>query len=159
MGFDNRAGETPKLLGKTVEKPQDKGRPLILVVEDSRSDVFLIREALGLAEVEAEIYVIDNGDSATKFVEATDSDGKSPIPNLVLLDLNLPKKRGDEVLRYLRGSLRCGEVQVVVVSTSDSIRDRAAVEPLGISAYFKKPTDYADFMKLGPLVKTLLASA
>jgi DNA-binding response OmpR family regulator len=159
MGFDDHLGQAPEPLDSTTPEQQDAGRPLILVVEDSKSDVFLIREALKEAQVEAEIHVVDNGDSATKFFEAADSDGKSTIPNLVLLDLNLPKKRGDEVLKYLRNSLRCKEVRVVIVSTSDSTRDRAAVEPLGISAYFKKPTDYNDFMKLGRLVKTLLANA
>jgi two-component system, chemotaxis family, response regulator Rcp1 len=131
-------------------------RPLVLIVEDSRSDIFLIREALDLAEVDAEIRLLDNGESATKFVDTADSDPAVSIPKLVLLDLNLPKKRGDEVLRYLRNSVRCREVLVMVVSTSDSVRDRAAVEPLGISGYFKKPTDYLDFMQLGQLVKALL---
>lgn len=133
-----------------------ESRPFILIVEDSRSDVLLIREALDSAQVEAVIQVVDDGDSATKFFDAADADPSVAVPKLILLDLNLPKKRGDEVLRYLRNSAKCRGVAVMVVSTSDSPRDRATVEPLGISGYFRKPSTYVEFMRLGPIVKTLL---
>jgi DNA-binding response OmpR family regulator len=80
----------------------------------------------------------------------------APIPDLILLDLNLPKTSGADVLKHLRESSRCKHAKVLIVSSSTLARDRSSVEDLGISGYFKKPTDYAEFMKLGPLVKALL---
>jgi DNA-binding response OmpR family regulator len=65
-------------------------------------------------------------------------------------------KSGCEVLHHLRESRRCKTAQVLVISSSDSARDRASVEGFGTAGYFKKPTAYAEFLKLGPLVKSLL---
>jgi chemotaxis family two-component system response regulator Rcp1 len=126
------------------------------VVEDSKTDVYLIREALGRAEVTANVHVVRDGYTATNFFDAADADPNAPCPDLVLLDLNLPMKSGSEVLHHLRGSRRCKTAQVLVISSSDSAPDRASVEGLGTAGYFKKPTDYAEFLKLGPLVKSLL---
>lgn len=97
-----------------------------------------------------------DGDAATKFFDATDADEDAPCPVLVLLDINLPKKSGDEVLQHLRHSPRCRQAQVLVVSSSDAARDREVVAGLSVAGYFKKPSDYAEFMKLGPWVKALL---
>jgi two-component system, chemotaxis family, response regulator Rcp1 len=133
--------------------------PVILVAEDSKTDVFLIREALAAAQVEANVHVVTDGDAATKFFDATDADEDLPCPVLVLLDINLPKKSGDEVLQHLRHSRRCRGAQVLVVSSSDAARDRTVLAGLSIAGYFKKPSDYAEFMKLGSWVKSLLAAA
>jgi DNA-binding response OmpR family regulator len=75
---------------------------------------------------------------------------------LVLLDMNLPKRSGNEVLSHLRQSRRCREARVIIVSSSDAPRDRASVADLAVAGYFKKPSDYAGFMRLGPLVKSVL---
>jgi two-component system, chemotaxis family, response regulator Rcp1 len=109
--------------------------------------------------VEANVHVVTDGDAATKFFDATDADEDLPCPVLVLLDINLPKKSGDEVLQHLRHSRRCRGAQVLVVSSSDAARDRTVLAGLSIAGYFKKPSDYAEFMKLGPWVKSLLAAA
>jgi PAS domain S-box-containing protein len=135
--------------------------PDILVIEDSKTedsktDVYLIREALDSGEVKANVHVVRDGYAATNFFDAADADPHAPCPDLVLLDLNLPMKTGAEVLHHLRESRRCKTAQVLVISSSDSARDRASVEGLGPAGYFKKPTDYAEFLKLGPLVKSLL---
>ena len=62
------------------------------------------------------------------------------------------------MLKHLRASARCRHAPVLIVSSSDAPRDRAAVETLGVAGYFKKPSELREFMKLGPLVKGLLAS-
>ena len=100
--------------------------------------------------------MVRDGHAATKFFDAADADPNAPCPALVLLDLNLPKKTGAEVLKHLRESRRCQAAQVLIVSSSDSVRDRASVQHLGAAGYFKKPTEYEAFMKLGPVVKALL---
>jgi DNA-binding response OmpR family regulator len=79
-----------------------------------------------------------------------------PCPDLVLLDMNLPKKSGNEVLQYLRATERCRYAAVLIVSSSDTPRDRASVETFTVAGYFKKPSNYAEFMKLGSVVRDLL---
>ena len=130
--------------------------PDILVVEDSTTDVFLIREALENAEVNANVHVITDGHAAIQFFDAVEADENARCPVLVLLDMNLPKRSGHEVLKHLRQSRRCREARVIIVSSSDAPRDRASVSELAVAGYFKKPSDYAAFMRLGALVKAVL---
>ena len=91
-----------------------------------------------------------------KFFDAVEADKNIRCPVLVLLDMNLPKRSGNEVLNHLRQSTRCRAARVIIVSSSDSPRDRASVADLGVAGYFRKPSDYAGFMRLGPLVKAVL---
>jgi two-component system, chemotaxis family, response regulator Rcp1 len=147
----DRCFTSPSQSDKTKEKVPD-----ILVIEDSKTDVFLIREALKSGQVSANVHVVRDGYAATKFFDAADADSSAPCPDVVLLDLNLPMKSGAEVLRHLRGSRRCRAARVLIISSSDSPRDRASVEGLEPAGYFKKPSDYGQFMTLGPLVKALL---
>ena len=70
----------------------------------------------------------------------------------MILDINLPKKHGIEVLQHLRRSDRCREARVIVVSTSNAGKDREAVMTSGADAYFSKPSRYDDFLKLGDLI-------
>jgi CheY-like chemotaxis protein len=140
-------GETP---GETLERAHQ-----ILIVEDSRADLYLIREAIAAAGVHATLHVVHDGQEAIQFVDNADI-GSVPHPDLVLLDLNIPKKDGVEVLRHLRQSPGSKKSLVLVVTSSDSSRDRAAVDALGTNGYFRKPSVYADFLKLGVVVKGLL---
>lgn len=103
------------------------------------------------------MYVARNGDQATEFVDAADAGIGAPCPDLVLLDLNLPKKTGDAILRHIRNSRSCGEVAVLIVTTSNSNEDRRMLSALGATGYFHKPSAYEEFMKLGQIVKDLLA--
>jgi chemotaxis family two-component system response regulator Rcp1 len=130
--------------------------PRILVVEDSKTDVFLIREAVANAQVKADLHFVSDGDAAIQFFDSADADANAPCAALVVLDLNLPKKSGHEVLRHLRSSRKCGNAPVLIVSSSDAVDDRQRIAGLGVNGYFRKPSDYYDFMKLGDLVKKLL---
>lgn len=130
----------------------------ILIVEDNRADVFIIREALENAQIDADVHVVDDGSSATAFIDAVDQDQEIVCPDIVLLDLNLPKKSGNDVLRHLRRSNRCKEAFVVIVSSSDAPPDRNSVSGLAIAGWFKKASRYGEYMKLGPIVKDLLES-
>ena len=143
---------------RSLSDPAPARRHRILIVEDSRADLFLIREAIAAAKIDATLYVVNDGHAAMKFIEAADGDAGAPFPDLVLLDLNLPKKDGTEVLRLMRNSRSCKDVCVLIVSSSDSIKEREAIEALGFSGYFRKPSAYAEFLRLGPLVQELLAS-
>jgi chemotaxis family two-component system response regulator Rcp1 len=129
---------------------------LILIVEDNRLDVYLIHDALQKAGVSADIQVVADGQAATAFFDQADADENAPCPTLILLDMNLPKKSGAEVLKHLRGSARCRRATVLIVSSSDAPRERTAVAGFEVAGYFKKPSEYASFLKLGPLVQDLL---
>jgi DNA-binding response OmpR family regulator len=133
-------------------------RRRILVVEDSKADLFLIREAIAAAEVDAELHVVQDGQQAIELFERVDAGAEPHCPDLVLIDLNLPKKNGTEVLRSLRKSGACQNALVLIVTSSDSSNDREAVKSLGLSSYFRKPSSYAEFLKLGPIVRDLLGS-
>ena len=83
-------------------------------------------------------------------------DNTEPCPDLVLLDLNIPKSSGTEVLHWIRKSTRCGKLPVVLLTSSHSPRDRELAEQLGVSHYFCKPTDLDEYLKLGAVVSEVL---
>jgi chemotaxis family two-component system response regulator Rcp1 len=118
--------------------------------------VFLIREAIEAKKLAITLYVVKDGEQAVRYFDRADADTAAPCPSLVILDINLPKKQGGEVLKHLRRSLRCGNALVIAVSTSDSAQDREQMTELGANDYFRKPSEYAAFMKLGDIVKRLL---
>jgi two-component system, chemotaxis family, response regulator Rcp1 len=129
----------------------------ILIAEDSKSDVFLIRQALRKSELDTEIHVTEDGEKTIRFFEQADADPAAPCPDLILLDINMPRYKGGDVLRRLRASARCKDALVVVVTSSDSQRDREDMDAFGANEYFRKPSDFSEFMKLGQLVRDLLA--
>jgi two-component system, chemotaxis family, response regulator Rcp1 len=131
-------------------------RILIVIVEDNASDVLLIRHAIDGAKLEAELHVVRDGEEAIRFFDEADNNREAPCPSLVVLDINLPRKQGGDVLAHLRNSHRCSNALVIAMSTSDSARDRENMANLGADRYFCKPSEYDDFMKLGDMIKELL---
>ena len=130
----------------------------ILLAEDNKADVFLIREAIKLANVSADLHVVSDGEKAVAFIDAAESDDHAPCPTLILLDLNLPKKNGLEVLQHVRSTRKCAGALVLIITSSDSERDRQETSRLGASGYFRKPSGYNDYLKLGEVVKNLLST-
>lgn len=130
----------------------------IVLVEDAEPDVFLVREALRQAGLNFQLNVLDDGEKAVDFIDTLDSDQSLHCPDLILLDLNLPKRSGDQILQHMRRSPRCGSIPVMVVTSSDSSKDRAESARLGATHYFRKPSRLDEFMQLGPLVRDLLAT-
>ncbi len=128
----------------------------IVLVEDTEPDVFLIREALERDGLEFELDVLDDGEKAVDFIDRIDQDPAIRRPNLLLLDLNLPKKSGGQVLERVRQSPACADVPVVVLTSSDSPMDKARAAQYKATEYFKKPSQWDEFMRLGPLVRDLL---
>jgi chemotaxis family two-component system response regulator Rcp1 len=149
--------DRPSASPSRSEEQTGKSRP-ILIVEDNPADVFLIRRAIEAANVYADLQVVHDGEQAIRFFDEVDGDITAPCPALVILDINLPRKHGGEVLQHMRGTRRCGGALVIAVSTSDSAHDREQMTKLGANAYFRKPSEYADFMKLGDMVKRLLGN-
>lgn len=131
----------------------------ILVVEDNDSDVFLIREALTATKIPLSVHLAKDGEQAIRFLDEAENSADAPCPALVVLDINLPKLQGGDVLRHMRDLSRCERTKVLVVSTSDSTQDRNKMMTLGANDYFRKPSQYDEFMKLSEVVKALLNKA
>jgi len=128
----------------------------ILLVEDAEADVYLVREALDHCGLRYELSVLNDGEKAIDFVDNVDRDEGVPTPHLVLLDMNLPKWSGGQVLERVRRSARFGDVPVVILTSSDSPQDKAAAARLQATLYFRKPSNLDEFMKLGRQVRELL---
>lgn len=124
-------------------------------MEDNRADVELVREALLEHEVEGELIVLTNGESAIEFFRSLDAQ-RAECPSLVILDLNLPKRHGLEVLEFARQSASCRRAPVVILSSSDSLEDRTGATRRGASRYIRKPSRLQEFMNLGAIFKAML---
>jgi len=93
--------------------------PHIILAEDNPADVELVRMALSEHDVNYEIRVISDGEQVLTFIDGLDLDSKLRCPDLLLLDLHLPKRGGTEILEHLRASKRCSQTPVVVFTSSD----------------------------------------
>lgn len=127
----------------------------LLLVEDSPADVFLVKEAMREEGLSFNLNVANDGESAMRILDLVDAGPENAAPNLLLLDVNVPRRTGIEVLERLRRSPRCGKIPVVIISSSDSPADRRLAHDMGATAYFRKPSNLEDFMKLGQLVRRL----
>ncbi|MBL8216455.1 MAG: PAS domain S-box protein [Bryobacterales bacterium] len=127
----------------------------ILLAEDNPADVLLVRSALQRRNIDCDLHVVSDGAEALDYIAAIEQ-GSAPLPALLLLDLNLPKHTGSEVLAHLRQSPACSAVPVVIMTSSSSPRDQELVTQLGIARYFRKPTDLNQFMEIGDIVAALL---
>ncbi|HEY7305539.1 MAG TPA: response regulator [Bryobacteraceae bacterium] len=136
---------------KTIA-PADPGVLLILLVEDCQADVFLVKEAIRKEGLPAQLQVLNDGEKAVRFIDQIDAGGEATCPNLLLLDLNLPRISGEDVLRRLRKSPKCGHIPVVILTSSDAPSDRERATRLGISEYFRKPSSLNEFMQVGGLI-------
>jgi CheY-like chemotaxis protein len=139
-----------------VSQPTLTKTRVILLIEDSSADVYIVRESLTKHLKDFDLHVVNDGEKAFKWIEAADLDPSLPCPSLMLLDLNLPKRSGQEILRRMRQSPRCGNVPIVILTSSDSPADRAETARLGATAYFRKPPDLEEFMQIGMVVERVL---
>jgi DNA-binding response OmpR family regulator len=137
----------------------DTRKRRILIVEDSRSDVFLIREGIRAHIAAVDAFIVEDGSEAIKVVERAEADPEAFCPEAILLDLNLPKQNGFEVLECIRRSRRCQSTPVIVVSSSDSSRDKAETARLGANRYFRKPNNFEEYLQVGAVLNEVLTEA
>lgn len=130
----------------------------ILVIEDAAPDVYLIREALKRAGLDFQLTVLDDGEKAMGFIDDLER-GAVEHPAVVLLDLNLPKRSGDLILDRIRHTECCRGVPVIIVTSSDSPKDKAETARLGATEYFRKPSKLSEFMELGSVVSRHLGAS
>jgi CheY-like chemotaxis protein len=126
----------------------------VLLAEDNPGDVVLVRDALRQQSLNFELVVVDNGDKIRSFLDAPERN--HPNPDVLLLDLNLPRVDGPDMFRLLREHPCCCDAPLIVITSSDSPRDRAWTEEFRVAHYFRKPSNYDAFMELGELVRSVL---
>jgi CheY-like chemotaxis protein len=134
------------------------GAARILVIEDNPSDVFLLDRALNKQDVRFELVHLLSGGQALAFIRRQGAYSNAAIPNLILVDLNLSKYTGEDILREIRSAGHLGGVPVCVWSSSRSRRDEAVLKGLGVSQFITKPSGLAQFMEIGKTIKDLLAA-
>jgi CheY-like chemotaxis protein len=130
----------------------------ILIAEDNRADVYLIEEALRRNGFPYRLEIADNGEDMLKILARIDQDPALRCPDIFLVDLNLPRRTGDEILAQIRESNRCSHVPVIIITSSNSPQDRARAQELGASYYFRKPADLEKFMTIGGIIRGFLES-
>ncbi len=127
----------------------------ILLVEDSPSDAFLIREAVRAVEaVDARVHVVVDGVEAMSFLRRRAPYVDAPIPDLVLLDLNLPRKDGREVLAEVKEDKDLRHIPVVVLTSSSADVDVKTAYGLHANCYVTKPTDFTQFRQAIERIET-----
>lgn len=131
----------------------------IVLAEDNSADIMLVRLALQNAGLDCELRVLDDGDKAVAFIEEFDSKPLAGAIDLLLLDMHLPKRNGEEILNRLRSSHRYKNTPVVVMTSSDAPRDHAQAKKLAAMHYFRKPSNLSEYMQLGIIVRGLLSPA
>jgi CheY-like chemotaxis protein len=120
----------------------------ILLVEDSPGDIRLTREALRDARVRNNLHVATDGEAAIAFLQRTGSYAEVPRPDLILLDLNLPKKDGREILAEIKTDASLKTIPVVVLTTSEAEADILQSYQLHANCFITKPVDFEGFMKV-----------
>jgi two-component system, chemotaxis family, response regulator Rcp1 len=128
----------------------------ILLVEDNAADVYLFEYALENADVTVEWMVMEDGGEALDVVRRQGKYFASPIPDLVVLDLNLPTLSGVAVLEALRQNADWSHVPVAIVSSSATPSEQARVKELDIQRYITKPSVLEEFLHVGEVLKEML---
>jgi chemotaxis family two-component system response regulator Rcp1 len=128
--------------------PSNRGAVEILLVEDNPGDVRLTQEALKEAKVRNNLYVVEDGVAAMEFLRRQGPYADSPQPDLILLDLNLPKKDGREVLAEIKQEPNLMRIPVVVLTTSRAEEDVLRSYDLHANCYVTKPVDLDQFITI-----------
>ncbi len=125
------------------------GRPVeVLLVEDNPSDIYLITSVLGIGSSPKHLSTVEDGESAIEFLERKGKYRSVPVPQLILLDLRLPKVDGHEVLAYVKSSPRLRRIPVVVLSSSGQESDVNGAYDLRANCYMTKPIDLDDYFDM-----------
>ena len=120
----------------------------VLLVEDSLPDIELTLEALEEAKLANEVHVVRDGAEALAFVHRRDGYEQAPRPDLIILDLNLPKLSGQEVLEHLKTHAELRRIPIAVLTTSAAETDVVRSYELGANCYLTKPVDVEQFLKI-----------
>jgi CheY-like chemotaxis protein len=130
--------------------------PTIFLVEDNATDVELFRLALREACVDCELVLFEDGGEIIDYILQPEAGLRRARPDLIMLDLNLPKNNGLEVLQVIRQARSFAEVPVAVLSSSSSPRERAKLAAFNIREFIVKSPDLDAYLNVGAIVRALL---
>ena len=116
----------------------------ILLIEDDELDVISVKRTLAKLDIPHELFIAGNGKEALDFLDKKEID---ELPDVILLDLNMPKMNGIEFLQTIRPQLKYKDLKVFVMTTSNESSDQSRTHDLGISGYIIKPMNYTDNIK------------
>lgn len=120
----------------------------VLLVEDNPGDVYLISVALQDSSIEKHIDVVEDGEEAIRFLQRRGKYANAPAPEIVILDLNLPKVDGHQVLQYIKTSPHLRHIAVVILSTSTRDHDVALAYDNRANCYLAKPNDLDEYFEV-----------
>ena len=126
---------------------EDDHKPVdVLLVEDDEGDVLMTREAFEFYKIRNQLHVVSDGEQALQFLRRTGPFSDAPRPGLILLDVNLPRRNGLEVLAELKQDPELLLIPVVILTTSKAEEDILRSYKLHANAYVSKPVDFENFM-------------
>ena len=129
---------------------------VILLAEDSEDDVAMMRRAFKKANFLNPLHVVENGEQCIAYLKGEGkyaSREEYPLPSLLLLDLKMPRKNGFDVLEWLRQQPSLSSLRVVVLTSSDEIRDVNRAYQLGANSFLVKPLDFSEFVRMTEALK------
>ena len=127
---------------------------VILMADDDADDLLLAKDALAESHLQSEVHVVENGEELLDYLfhRGKYSDGSAPRPSLILLDLNMPRKDGREVLRELKADPDLRRIPVVVLTTSKADTDVGIIYELGANSFITKPVEFAALVNIMKLL-------
>lgn len=120
----------------------------ILLVEDNEADILLTKEALQYLKIKVSLSVVTDGEKAIDFLEKKGIYLKAPMPDMILLDVNLPKKNGHEVLKFIKGNDLLKHIPVIMLTTSASHADINLSYKNYANCFITKPIEVKDFLNV-----------
>ncbi len=133
---------------RTTDQELGQGALAVLLVEDDPGDVLIAQEALRASEVDTHLDIVSDGIEALAYLRREEGFDGAARPDLILLDLNLPRMSGHEVLAELKNDPDLRSIPVVVLSTSSAIEDISRSYDLHANVYVTKPVDFDDFAEV-----------
>jgi two-component system, chemotaxis family, response regulator Rcp1 len=126
----------------------------LLLIEDNPADVRLVREALAEAALATELHWVTSGEEALGFLQRQPPFQQAPVPDLILLDLNLPGLTGHEVLARIKTDPTLLSIPVVALTSSAALQDVLAAYRAHVNSYMVKPADFDQFLTLVNTIRT-----
>jgi CheY-like chemotaxis protein len=146
----------PRLADFTVGENAMPDQAVILIAEDREDDVLLIRRCLARADIFNPIQVVHNGDEVINYLSPKGkfaSRDEYPLPSLILLDLKMPRTDGFEVLRWIREHPALKALRIIVLTSSEDMRDVNEAYELGANSFLVKPMDFENFVEIGRFLR------
>jgi CheY-like chemotaxis protein len=130
----------------------------IVVVEDNPNDIYLLQKVLERVQLHFVIDHLEDGEEALLFLLRQGKHLQAPIPDLIILDLNMPRMSGAELITRIRKDPILQTIPVMVLSTSDTLEDKRQMAELGVVLYLTKSSKLTDYYAIGETIKKFLAT-